>query len=254
MAVDDDAGMEDDEELPTAPFWMATFSDMATLLLTFFVLIVAMSEVEVKKFKEALSFFQGRTGMLQHETVVPSIQPQNVTIKVGNKDETARARATSYEELMHALSEEELDGLVQVNVTDRGLHVIITDSVMFRSGEATLVEPSRRLLRTVARVLSDKGVQSVTVEGHTDNQPIHTSRYPSNWELSAARAGSVVRFLLEQDTALPPERYLAVGHGEFKPRDTNATPEGRARNRRVEILFSWEPWQNQTKTPLSPMP
>lgn len=251
---DDGAGMEDEEELPTAPFWMATFSDMATLLLTFFVLIVAMSEVEVKKFKEALSFFQGRTGMLNHETVIPSVQPQNVTIKVGNKDEEAKVRATSYEELMHALAEEDLEDLVQVNVTDHGLHVIITDSVMFRSGEATLIEPSRYILRTIAGVLADDGVQSITVEGHTDNRPIRTSRFPSNWELSAARAGSVVRFLLQQETAIAPERYLAVGHGEFKPRDTNATPGGRSRNRRVEILFSWEPWQNQTPMPLSPRP
>jgi chemotaxis protein MotB len=87
-------------------------------------------------------------------------------------------------------------------------------------------------------------VKAVVVEGHTDNQPISTLAYPTNWELSGARAMSVVRFLLEQSTALSPANYVGIGHGEFQPVATNATRAGRAKNRRVEILFSWEPWQN----------
>jgi chemotaxis protein MotB len=237
---------EEDDDMPTAPFWMATFSDMATLLLTFFVLLVAMSEVEVKKFKEALSFFQGRTGMMQHEAVVPSMTT-NVTIKMGEQTDSQelRARAETYEKLLEQLAENNLEGMVQVNMTEDGLHVIITDSVMFQSGAATLIEPSRLILSTIADVMAESEVESVIVEGHTDDRPIRTSRFPSNWELSAARAGSVVRFLLEQEATLAPERYQAVGHGEFKPRATNRTPDGRSRNRRVEILYSWQPWQSK---------
>ncbi len=233
---------EEEDEEPSAPFWMTTFSDMATLLLTFFVMIVAMSEVEVKKFKEALSFFQGRTGMLQSETVIPSIKNQVVTQRL------SREQLQKYEELIQYLQEHNLEGKVQVNLTDRGLHLIITDSIMFRSGEAEIIEPSRTILRILAGIIDDR-IESVVVEGHTDNRPIHTARFPSNWELSAARAAAVVRFLLEQTDALPPSRYMAVGYGEFHPRDTNATPEGRARNRRVEILFNWEPWQNEHSNP-----
>lgn len=231
---------EEDNEEPSAPAWMTTFSDMATLLLTFFVMIVAMSEVEVKKFKEALSFFQGRTGLMQSEMVIPSIKNQVVT-----QQQLSQEQARKYEELLKYLEENNLAGKVQVNLTDRGLHLIITDSVMFRSGEAELIEPSRTILRILAGMI-DSRIQSVVVEGHTDNVPISTTRYPSNWELSAARAAAVVRFLLEQTRALSPERYLAVGYGEFHPRAPNDTPEGRARNRRVEILFNWEPWQNET--------
>ncbi len=231
---------EEDDEEPSAPAWMTTFSDMATLLLTFFVMIVAMSEVEVKKFQEALSFFQGRTGLLQSEMVIPSIKNQVVT-----QQQLSQEQAQKYEELLKYLEENNLAGKVQVNLTDRGLHLIITDSVMFRSGEAELIEPSRTILRILAGMI-DSRIQSVVVEGHTDNVPISTTRYPSNWELSAARAAAVVRFLLEQTRALSPERYLAVGYGEFHPRAPNDTPEGRARNRRVEILFNWEPWQNET--------
>jgi len=233
---------EEEDEEPSAPFWMTTFSDMATLLLTFFVMIVAMSEVEVKKFKEALSFFQGRTGMMQSETVIPSIKNQVVTQRL------SREQLQKYEELIQYLQEHNLEGKVQVNLTDRGLHLIITDSIMFRSGEAEIIEPSRTILKILAGIIDDR-IESVVVEGHTDNRPIHTARFPSNWELSAARAAAVVRFLLEQTDALPPSRYIAVGYGEFHPRDTNATPEGRARNRRVEILFNWEPWPNEHNNP-----
>lgn len=243
---------EPEDDTPTAPFWMATFSDMATLLLTFFVLIVAMSEVEVKKFKEALSFFQGRTGMMSYETVLPATQ-QNIARKsLAPTQEEVHSRSATFEELLRVLAEKDLDDLVQVNLTDRGLHIIITDSIMFRSGEAALLPKSQEILHVISSVMSDSDVNSVLVEGHTDNQPINTIRYPSNWELSAARAGSVVRFMLQQDTTLEADRYMAVGHGEFKPRGSNTTASGRAQNRRVEILYSWEPWQN--KIPEIPIP
>ncbi len=228
---------QDDDE-PSAPFWMTTFSDLVTLLLAFFVMIVAMSEVEVKKFKEALSYFQGRTGMLQGEMVLSTVGTQQRQ----SQHEVSAEQAERYEELLKYLEETDLDGKVEVQLTEEGLHISITDSVMFASGRTQLVEPARTILRRVAGVLRDD-VGSVVIEGHTDNRPIRNVRFPSNWELSAARATSVVRFLGEERFGLPPERYVAIGYGEHHPRDTNTTPAGRARNRRVDILFSWEPWQ-----------
>jgi len=228
---------QDDDE-PSAPFWMTTFSDLVTLLLAFFVMIVAMSEVEVKKFKEALSYFQGRTGMLQGEMVLSTVGTQQRQ----SRHEVSAEQAERYEELLKYLEENELDDKVEVQLTEEGLHVSITDSVMFRSGRTELVEPARTILRRVAGVLRDD-VGSVVVEGHTDDRPIRNIRFPSNWELSAARATSVVRFLGDGQYALPSERYVAIGYGEYHPRDTNSTDAGRARNRRVDILFSWDPWQ-----------
>ncbi len=233
--------IEEDDEEPSAPFWMATFSDMATLLLAFFVMIVAMSEVEVKKFKEALSYFQGRTGVLSHDAVLPPPRQQVITSKPKEAQEM-KEREARYEMLLKYLRENNLDDKVKVDMREEGIHLLISDSVMFNSGQAVLIEPSRNLLSHIAAVLNDK-VSSVTVEGHTDNRPIQTNTYPSNWELSAARAATVVRYLLEQPEALPPERYSAVGYGEFRPVSSNDTAEGRAMNRRVEILFSWKSWQ-----------
>lgn len=242
--------IEEEDDEPTAPFWMSTFSDMTTLLMTFFILIVAMSEVEVRKFKEALSYFPGRTSVMMNESIMPTLQPPT--------DDRSMAaleveKAEQYEKLLAALEEQGLQDKVQVNLTQEGLHVMMRDDVMFHSGAADLIEPSRSILRIVAEAVQGH-VESVRVRGHTDNQPIATSRFPSNWELSGARAASVVRHLIELPHALPPDRYTAAGFAEFHPLATNATPEGRARNRRVEITFSWETWPNETPHRIAPTP
>lgn len=243
----------EEEEEPSAPFWMATFSDMATLLLAFFVMIVAMSEVEVKKFKEAMSYFQGRTGVLMHDAALPPVRQQVITSPQQKEAEEMDAREARYEMLLQYLQEHDLDDKVKVDMREDGVNVLISDSVMFRSGEAILLPRSRELLHHIASVLNDK-MASVVVEGHTDNRPIHSSVYPSNWELSAARAASVVRYLIAQPGALPPAQYSAVGYGEFRPVASNESAEGRSKNRRVEILFSWKPWQTNpsSKPPEKP--
>lgn len=237
---------DEGSEEPSAPFWMTTFSDMATLLLTFFVLIVSMSTIEVKKFQEALSYFTGHTGILMQTFPIKS--PRLNTQKDKQKE---KIRAIRYEKIQQYIKEQGLEDKVQVNLTESGMHVIIIDSLMFPSGEAELTPEARKVLKAISGILEDD-VEAVIVEGHTDNVPIRSTQYPSNWELSAARAASVVRYLLSLNHALPPERYMAVGYGEFHPRASNATPEGRAKNRRVEILFSWEPWQ-KTISNLQPL-
>ncbi len=240
--------LEDDgSDMPTAPFWLTTYSDMVTLLMTFFVLIVSMSEVKVQKFEEALSYFTGKTGVLQHDAAVRSPLMQPI------KNLKTVEQSKRYEQLIKYLQDNNLQDKVQVNLTEKGLHVIITDSVMFNSGAAELIDPSRTILQMVASVLGNE-VKSVLVEGHTDDRPISTSSFPSNWELSGARASSVVRFLLAQGSALAPSAYQAVGYGEYHPIDANDTLKGRARNRRVEIMFSWESWQNASNPYKTPEP
>lgn len=235
---------EDDD--PSAPFWMTTFSDMATLLLTFFIMIVSMSSVEVEKFKEAISYFPGRTSFMQEDAVLPPVTPQvMVDLPADGEEPTQMVNAERFEDLLEYLEAEGLQDKVEVNLTEQGLHVVIVDSIMFASGEANLLSKSRDVLTQVARVLGESA-KSVVVEGHTDDRPIATSRFPTNWELSGARAFSVVRFLLGQPSTLDPSGYVGIGYGEFRPVESNASAAGRAKNRRVEILFSWEPWQNSS--------
>ncbi len=222
----DPALLEDEE--PSAPFWMATFSDMMTLLLAFFVMLVAMSSVEVKKFEEALSYFAGRTGMMQEEGIAPGIM--GIAAEIDSREE-----AEEFEEVARRVQAEGLGTAVELSLSDRGIRVTFVDSIGFAPGSATLDGPATNVLRVVAAGASV--AYGVEVEGHTDNVPIASAVYPSNWELSAARAAAVVRFLVADSSALAPDRYAAVGFGEHRPRAPNDIPEGRARNRRISVLF-----------------
>lgn len=229
---------EKKNEEPTAPFWLTTYSDMVTLLLTFFVMIVAMSEVREDHFMEAMSYFTGRTSVFDNTTPVPVFPRQS---------DPAYEQREQVESLTEFIQEKDLQEKVHINFEEKSMHIVITDAVMFNSGSSVLQATAQDILSLVSNVSPDL-VESVTVIGHTDDQPIRTSQYPSNWELSAARASAVVRFLLTLDNSLPPERYQAIGQGEFDPVDTNETAEGRARNRRIELLINWKQWQNKTQS------
>ena len=132
-----------DDEEPTSPFWMATFSDMMTLLLTFFVMLVAMSTVEVKKFEEALSYFTGRRGMMEQEGLMPGIM--GVT---GQHD--VREQAEQFETIAQAVQEKGLGAAVDVDLTEQGVRVTFLDSVAFAPGSVVLDDPARGVLETVA--------------------------------------------------------------------------------------------------------
>ena len=227
---------------------MATFSDMVTLLLAFFVMLVAMSEVEVQKFEEALSYFHGHTGLLKNEMALVA----GPTTPASLENMAVQQADRFFEDLTDRLREAGVEEYVEMAQTAEGVHLTMLDSVMFASGTATLLPDAYAVLDVVAGAVSEDA-QGVAVEGHTDSIPIATVAYPSNWELSAARAASVVRHFLSRPDALDPDQYQASGYAEFRPRASNTTPEGRARNRRVAILITTNPWQTlQPPTPTRP--
>ncbi len=126
----------------TAPFWMATFSDMVTLLLTFFVMLVAMSEVKVEKFKEALSYFQGRTGVMMFESAVPPVeQPSMESTARESTDRASVEMAQRYEELLAYIDANNLSGLVNADLTEDGMHFVINDAAMFNAGKPRSSSP-----------------------------------------------------------------------------------------------------------------
>ncbi len=234
----------DEDADPKAPLWLVTYSDMMTLLLALFVVIVSMSSIQESRLQEFLySLSPGGPSDAPPRTEAPPKDSQQ-----------ARQRAEGYEDILRIVQREKLGDHVAVSLTEAGPHVVITDSVMFASGRTELIEPSRSVLLQVARALQGQ-VEGVVVTGYTDDQPIRNSTYPSNWELSAARAASVVRYMQEHTKWIKPEHYTAVGRGEFYPIAPNATPEGRGKNRRVEILFRWKQWQKiLTPPPSLPAP
>jgi chemotaxis protein MotB len=134
------------------------------------------------------------------------------------------------------LQKENLQNDVTVTVRDRGLEISINSRVLFNSGSADLTLSSRDLVNRIADILTPLADNQICVEGHTDNRPIHTSQFPSNWELSAARAVTVLKILLANPN-LKPGNLSSIGYGEYRPIASNDTPDGRAKNRRVTIVI-----------------
>ncbi len=231
----------EDDGGPTAPFWMVTYGDMVTLLLTFFILMFAMSSINEQKFLQAAASLQGALGVMDRNiSVIGELSPAIGTA----------GRSTEHVDMLEALQriaevfqEEGLEDVASVEITGPGeVLVRLGDEVLYDAGRAELKAGAIRVLDGIANSIIGQTDQ-VYVEGHTDNQPISTPEFPTNWELSAARALAVVRLL--EDRGIPPGQLAAVGHGEHIPIEPNDTPEGRARNRRVELKIVWSESGNE---------
>ena len=247
------------EEHEDGERWLLTYADMITLLMALFIVMFAISNVNTSKFESLQSSlqeaFSGKilpggeaireTGAQQHteqaapEPPIPALAP--VQEQPEQTDDEARQEQEDFEELKRKLDryarEHGLQRELQTEVEDRGLVIrLLTDRVLFDSGQALLKPRSRPILSHIARLLVIDRRHPVVVEGHTDNQPIRTAVYPSNWELSGARASSVVRDLIHRRVRA--KRMEATGFADLHPISTNRTPGGRLRNRRVEIVLT----------------
>ncbi len=215
--------------------WLMTYADMLTLLLTFFVLIVSFSSLQKSKFKQAAQSLQEAFGVLpQQESVIEFENPV-----LPGRLEDSRDSDFQYEvqEVEQLIIEQGLDREVQVKVQDNGVLFRIDAPFLFASGKAELLPGPERVLGDLYRLFR-KFPYQIRIEGHTDTVPIASARYPSNWELSAARAVTVARYF--QGLGMPPEQIAATGYGEFHPIGDNTTATGRELNRRVEILLQIE--------------
>jgi chemotaxis protein MotB len=209
-----------------------TYGDMMSLLLTFFVLIVSFSSMQESKFEQAAKSLKEAFGVMAHpESVIEFNDPL-----VPNHAPTADDSDLLYEvrAVEKMILDAELDKQVAVEVRDDGVLFRLNAPFLFRSGGAELAEEPRGVLAEMSRFFT-KFPYQIEVEGHTDDVPIGSAKFPSNWELSAARAVSVARYF--QSVGMPPGRIAATGYGEYRPLAENATPAGREKNRRVEIFL-----------------
>ena len=211
--------------------WVVTYGDMMSLLLTFFILLVSFSSIQETKFKEAMESLQGALGVLKDYPT--SIEQPNVLIPQPRQTDNSKIYY-QVRQLERFLLQEKLDKDVRVELTEEGIRLSIVDSVLFASAEADLQPGAMKLLDRVAIMVDGVG-KEITISGHTDSVPIHTPRFPTNWELSAARAISVARRF--QSLGIEPDRMSATGYGEWQPIETNETEKGRTANRRVEIFL-----------------
>ncbi len=209
---------------------MTTFTDMNMLLLTFFVLLVSMSTLDKKKILESLGSFQGSAGLLSGSR--NEVSAQNIMTRINVIEQTGSSNAETAETLRNYVKSANLSEVVSVIETKKGVSIRVLDSLLFAPGSADVQGEAIPFLRKVGAVIIDSPYYT-HVEGPTDDTPSRSARFPSNWELSAARAVSVVRFLITD--GVNPQTLSAGGFGEFHPLLPNITVENRAKNRRVEI-------------------
>lgn len=260
-----------EEEHENHERWLVSYADFITLLFAFFVVMYALSSINEGKYKvlsdSLVNAFKNSTAqdggqpmvILQGAPIVPPKPVVKADVTPENKAKDA-VRGVQREkmrnvasDIMRALQPLVAQGKVRLLETSRGVTIEINDSVLFAPGQARLQHESNVALGAVAEVLADSDFP-ITIEGHTDNVPIATVQFPSNWELSAVRATTVLR--LFNDHGVGAERLTAIGYGETRPVETNTHAEGRARNRRVSILIDSERPEEPTElgaTPAAPV-
>jgi chemotaxis protein MotB len=247
-----------EEEPDNHERWLVSYADFITLLFAFFVVMYAISSVNENKYRElSQSLVSAFTKAPPPAVPLPSsnlIPPKPSTSKQRAAEAALRREkehmTSIARDIMKVLAPLVRQGKVRVTQTPRGVSVEINASVLFAPGEASLAPESVQALTAVAQVLQADS-HSIQVEGHTDNVPIATAAFPSNWELSSVRASSVVRLFLGNGIA--EKRMVAVGHGPNQPLETNDTADGRQRNRRVQLVILSGLPEVSTEVPLEPL-
>ena len=222
-----------------SPKWLVTFADMVTLLLCFFVLLLSFANTDTIKFKEVLGSMRDAFGVQREVLELGKEGGMELPLKMestASKSEAEKQRLVNLLKTM--VKEEGVEKNTLIIPVRNGVRLEITElagHAMFERGGTDLIPESQRLLRKMIPTMKET-IYKITVEGHSDNIPLRSPMFPSNWELSSARAGSVVRFFI-QEGKLDSRRFTAVGHSDTKPLVENTTPENRDKNRRVSILY-----------------
>ncbi len=211
--------------------WLTTFNDLITLLMVFFVMLFAMGNMDVHRFQHFQNALQSAVGVLNPGEHAPIGIPAENSDNAPVDSATGNTSSDASEELRQL---DDTQGL-EAEYTNRGIQLILNDELLFASGSSRLTRQGVALLDKVVRIIAPLN-RLVRVEGHTDNRPISTERYPSNWELSTARAVQVVKYL-QKTGDIPARNLSAAGYGASKPRESNDSEIRRSRNRRVEIIL-----------------
>jgi len=231
------------EEDPDNPDrWMVSYADFITLLFAFFVVMYAISSVNEGKYRVMANSLVGAfrsapalpppAGVVPQEAEPASRLPPRHSVDAVRREKEHMTRMAR--DIIKALQPLVNQGKVRVAQSPQGVRVEINASVLFAPGDARLAEETSHALRAVAAVLKDDE-RAIQIEGHTDSVPIRNAFFPSNWELSAVRAGSVVRLFAE--AGIHESRLTAVGKGATQPVADNETPDGRLKNRRVTLII-----------------
>ena len=245
-------------EAEASEAWLLPYSDLLTLLLALFIVLFAMSQTDEKKmqamsqaFTAAFntggpSFFNRAGPSESRFAEMPSDEDKGNSAYVAENQqlESVKRQMDQYIDQNHLKDE------LSTELTEDGLMIRIKEKALFPSGSAELVQESQRIGPVISGLLVPLS-ERVVISGHTDNVPIATAQYPSNWELSSARAMNFMKFILAQDGRLNPARFSAIGYSEYHPVVSNDTEAGRVQNRRVEVLIARKYQFNNQETPAS---
>ncbi|NLD50815.1 MAG: OmpA family protein [Clostridiaceae bacterium] len=251
--------MPEDDPPEGAPEWMTTYSDLVTLLLTFFVLLFSMASVDKQKFEAVAyslrsTFLNMSNGELYENNNGKDLisitdltgQPEDEYDKNTNRedsDKKGNAGKGSVEERIDNFKDEvedlialmDLGDYIKIIDTEREIILRINSVILFDLGKADIKSSGKEALKKMGELLKELDSDAV-VQGHTDNLPINTMLFPTNWELSTKRATNVVLFLIDECT-LKPQKLTATGNGEFKPVAPNDTEVNRQKNRRIDVVI-----------------
>ncbi len=209
--------------------YLITYADLITLLLGLFIILYAISNIDNKKYSNMIQAFTSVFGK-------PSVSVGNLTQSApGNRILEVSPTERLKSSLEKVIGENDYSENIVLEENERGLTVRILDKLLFAPGNADLTESSKRVLSNLAVILREVP-NDIRVEGHTDNTPINTIEFPSNWHLSVARSLNTA-YYLTQTEKLNPDKVSIVGNGEFKPITDNDSPEHRSQNRRVDIVI-----------------
>lgn len=237
---------------------MTTYADMITLVLVFFILLFSMSQINLVKFEAIAESFRNRmifdfypsavesdypteqtkiqeNGEKNNEFETPTEDPDHIATKEEQKEKEEDLEKLK-QEIDDYLEENELSDIISATQSDRGVVLVLEEQLLFETSRAEILDGAKPFLSKVGTLLGNIP-NFVKVEGHTDNRQISTYRYPSNWELSGARASSVIRYLTGNTDGLDPTRFTAVAYGETRPVAPNDSEENWSKNRRVEIVI-----------------
>ena len=224
--------------------WLLPYSDLMTLLLALFICLFAISQTDETKLSQMAqafssafnmggpSFFDGAGPGMNASRDVMSAEDGGMEAYLA---ENAQMQAVK-RQLDAYIEQNNLESDISTQLTEDGLMIRIKENALFPSGSAELTEGVQRIGPVIAALIAPIP-QRILVTGHTDNVPITSSSYPSNWELSSARAINFMKYILSQDARMNPARFSAMGRSEYRPIADNSTEEGRAQNRRVEVLI-----------------
>ncbi len=213
-----------------APKWMTTFSDMTTLLLTFFVLLLSMANFDKQKVQQVFGVFAGNRGILTNPSSTP-MSEQVIVSRQALEKSVEKTEEKMQKNMKEFLQAQNLEKMISIIKTDKGISIRALDSLFFEPGSSRILQSAYPILDKIINLTEDTNY-NINIEGHTDDTPVGRNSL-ANWDLSVNRAVSVVKYFIEKN--FDPSRLSASGFGEYHPILPNITPENRAKNRRIEI-------------------